>query len=198
VRSYDIRREFLKRYLAFRNTSSSEEEDPEPFNFAALPRELRDNIYSYLVGLNATLDSTEYQFGTSQYRYQKRGLEQRDVSPEPYISRAQKLPTVNHMMHDEALDTLYRDNSFTVVVDSSFPVLAVHERFTMHGTEVALPYGWDLSRVQNLTLRIDMGDERSIDGAKLAFDFGGSARMKSLKKFRLMVTIWPLYIGRTS
>ncbi|KAF2680387.1 hypothetical protein K458DRAFT_490043 [Lentithecium fluviatile CBS 122367] len=163
---------------------------PKPFTFLALPQELKDEIYSHVVGAKADFASTSYHAETTQYQYHC--LHRRGMKFAAYVpSAAPSILCANRQIFDETLNTLYRENSFTVVIDPSFPVFAERE-YRLKNSRNAVPYGWDLDRIQHLQLRIDMGEESRIGCTEFEYDFCGLRGMGDLKSLRVMVTVWRL------
>ncbi|KAF2175305.1 hypothetical protein K469DRAFT_683999 [Zopfia rhizophila CBS 207.26] len=161
------------------------------FNFLGLPRELRDEVYSYVLGKNTDGKFEVYDSVRTQARHQFRP----DVRKSPrgrskIISPNSAMVHVNGQLHSEAMDAVYRENTFVITVDPASPVFEVRESKRDFDKKKAIPFGWDLSKIVKMCLCIDLGPEDNATTKFPAFNWAGFSKMRCLRELRLVVTTW--------
>lgn len=143
--------------------------DPnEPFAFLDLPREVRDQVYSYLVvrrgkkipiieaksilrvqKKRATAQRTRERLNQKRVLSGKRPIMPRDQSADPIVH-----PTVlqtSRQVHYEAKDLLYKTNWFGISL----------ENFDFSTLEV--PTGWDLTKINKIQLELQLKDSQRMN-----------------------------------
>jgi hypothetical protein len=135
----------------------------EPFPFFNLPREIRDQVYSYLVvqpngnrpviAAVPLLRDRKRRVAAQVKRERlnrKRALTGRPLSrirqadPEPFIHL--QLLQASQRLCNEARDCLYSSNWFAITLDK-LPM-----------TTFEAPFGWDLSRITRLQIEVQIKD----------------------------------------
>lgn len=138
--------------------------DSQPFRFLDLPRELRDQIYSYLtarqdVSSSTTLDACsvlkEQKKRTISQASRDRLNQKRLICGKPLV-RARVVATqplvflnimaVSRLLHYEASNMFYSNNYFSITLEK-LPL-----------TTFEVPYGWDLSRITRLRIELQLKD----------------------------------------
>jgi hypothetical protein len=95
---------------------------------------------------------------------------------------------LNHQIHQEIMETIYCNSMFFVTMDLKSPIF--RSQMKMRGDEeAAVPFGWDLSKIKNLAVRLDLGSQNEHLSTLKAFDFPGLKDMQKLSTLRLVVTI---------
>lgn len=135
-----------------------------PFPFFQLPRELRDQVYSYLVvpasshGESvieaATILKNRKKRATAQLARARLNRQRLASGKQPVLTRTTISEPIVHLnllqasqrMYCEASDCLYSDNWFTISL-SKLPSISVET-----------PVGWDLSRIRRLQLELQLKD----------------------------------------
>ncbi|CAO2648067.1 Nn.00g089890.m01.CDS01 [Neocucurbitaria sp. VM-36] len=169
-----------------------------PFPFFQLPREIRDQVYSYLVISRSSNSESILEAATILKNRKKRVsaqtardrlTRQRLISGKPPIS-TRMTPTSEPVVHldllqasqrtyCEASDCLYNSNWFAVSL-SKLP-----------STAVETPVGWDLSRIRRLKLELQLKDSPRmnsyIDWTAFFFTFS------ALRVLHILPTFHPRY-----
>ncbi|KAF2705564.1 hypothetical protein K504DRAFT_448622 [Pleomassaria siparia CBS 279.74] len=131
------------------------------------------------------------------------------------------LLATNHQVYAEALPYLYTDSNFIVHLDPDTNVFAArayiqrtpptkdrattsqHKNVDHHSspaaaprpcraeTTKAIPFGWNVSLITNLVLRIDLGVMKKADLMN-NFSWPVLSQMISLRRLRIIVTYWKL------
>lgn len=161
------------------------------FNFLGLPRELRDEVYSYALGANGDIDLPMYDSIKTQAHHHFRSgvrISRRCISKRPLPNSA--VLSANSQLNRESLDTVYRENTFFVTVDPDSPIFNSRGSKKDYDPAFAIPFGWDLSRITKLCLRIGLGREETADDTFSSFQWPGLLNMKNLKQMRLIITTW--------
>ncbi|KAF2000112.1 hypothetical protein P154DRAFT_576442 [Amniculicola lignicola CBS 123094] len=142
--------------------------DAGPFRFCDLPREVRDQVYSYLVvrrgrkvpiiESRAILRNQKKRAATQRTRERlnqkrvlsgKRPIIARDTASEPII-----FPGVlqsSRQLQVEASDHLYQNNWFSISLESYSPIV------------IDAPLGWDFSRITKLQLELQLKDSQRMN-----------------------------------
>jgi hypothetical protein len=129
----------------------------KPFPFLKLPRELRDQVYSYLVtrpNKRSVLPAVPLLSGRKRQIKRARLNERRVLSGKPPVRmREEPEPTLHlrllqtsRMLREEAKDCLYSNNWFTITLDK-LPL-----------TTFETPFGWDLGSITRLQVELQLKD----------------------------------------
>lgn len=95
----------------------------------------------------------------------------------------------NRQLHQETMETVFRESSFFVTMDLKSPILRSQTK-REGDEEAAVPFGWDLSKIRNMSLRLDLGPQEDIVSALKGFRFPHMKFMQKLSILRLVVTVW--------
>jgi hypothetical protein len=120
-----------------------------PFRFKDLPPELRNMVYSYIVGKNS--DRPTLVFDAAELRYRIPNFNDTEQ-----LTANTALLHVDQQIKYEALAVLYKHNTFYALlgeVNYAFDVVPYEEGMVTHS---ALPYGWDLSRIEHLCIDVEL------------------------------------------
>ena len=159
------------------------------FPLLALPRELRDEIYSHIIG--SRLEDSTMMFDSVRTQAHNHFRPRR--SRRHLGEKHSKIPILfaNQQLHQETMETVFRQNTFLVTMDLRSPVLRSQTKH--EGDEqAAIPLGWDLSKIRSMSLRLDLGPRQGIMSALKSFQFHHMMNMQKLSVLRLVVTVWDL------
>jgi hypothetical protein len=87
------------------------------------------------------------------------------------------------------METVFRESIFFVTMDLKSPILRSQTK-REGDEEAAVPFGWDLSKIRNMSLRLDLGRQEDIVSALKGFQFPHMRFMQKLSVLRLVVTVW--------
>lgn len=165
------------------------------FPILALPRELRDEIYSYTLGSQVGLLKPMYDSVNTRAHHcfrPDRRSSRRLQSSGPLSTSA--ILFSNLQLHHEAMETVYRENMFFVTMDLTSPIFRT-QKIKKGDERCAVPFGWNLSKITKLCLRLDLGDssQDSVQNTLTSFEFSDLGAMKKLVTLRLVVTVWEQY-----
>jgi hypothetical protein len=129
----------------------------KPFPFLKLPRELRDQVYSYLVtrpNKRSVLPAVSLLNGRKRQVKRARLNERRILSGRlPVRMREEPEPTLHlqllqasKILREEVKDYLYSNNWFTITLDK-LPL-----------TTFETPFGWDLGSITRLQVELQLKD----------------------------------------
>ncbi|PVH95510.1 hypothetical protein DM02DRAFT_147789 [Periconia macrospinosa] len=201
-----------KQKLQKQREEEAANKNAETFPFLSLPPELRNQVYAYYF---SALTAEIYEAEKVQENYTIRRniyADMRDKDDDDAINKYKDLAWLrndaygqshpvfghetfpllltNHEIHAEALTALYASTAFALTIDEEFANLSPPSPQGL----AAVPYGWDLSRIRSLTLRIDLAAPCHTillpSHTDLAFDFSGLKEMVSLTDLRIVVMGW--------
>jgi hypothetical protein len=173
------------------------------FPFLKLPRELRNDIYCRVLGIQAGVSKLVHD----SVKFQACEHARLNVTS-PVLVLDSNLLLTNHILRQEYAETLYHNSRFFVTLDSRSHVFRnktlMQEDPEFHppstgwcGTyhrsaaercipsnerdvEAAVPHGWHLPKIEDLCLRIDLGTPGNCATSLDSFDFSAMANMASL------------------
>lgn len=151
------------------------------FPFMCLPRELRDHIYTYVIGVRP---KTIYESVITQARYH--AYAQEDLPEWPFVS----LLLANRQIHNEALQILYTNKVFVVHLDVETPLFNPRMSTTDPNPKYAVPFGWNLQFITHLVLHIDLSWKWTTYDTMKVLDFKGLKDMTALRKIQVAITMW--------
>jgi hypothetical protein len=152
----------------------------EPFNFLALPAEMRNMVYEYVVGKNRTRRTPVFTSSFTDEGLRYPGFLHRLV-----IRYQIGLLSTTHQLRDEALDILYSQNTFHIKLRQK----------TWETFDVRWLHPWDATRITKLVVevttpkwnhdRVKKWDQTGLE--KTAWDELG--QMTKLRSLRLFVSV---------
>ncbi|PVI01272.1 hypothetical protein DM02DRAFT_728012 [Periconia macrospinosa] len=166
--------------------ASSSERDGS-FNFLGLPSELRDAIYDY--ALSSPDSYCRAESVQNKYIMRRRGRPVSSTTATP------SLFAVSRQISHEAFNWLYRSTTFLVNLDKDFNIMDTcsSKNCVPPENHCAMPLGWDVTRIVNLELHVDLETLLTTENAEyagLGLDFSSLARMAALSRLRVVVLGW--------
>lgn len=121
----------------------------DSFRLLDLPAELRNMVYSYVVGKHSDRERLVLNAKVIQ------SAEGRHRNLPPCLTA---LLLVNRQVSNEALDVLYTQNTFMVVLNI-YQTKSAQDKSPAFLTERAIPYNWQMSRIAHLCVGIGLEQE---------------------------------------
>ena len=142
-------------------------------------------MYSYIVGKNS--DREKLVFDACHYRsFQRLGQKNKRTPP------ITPLLCVSRQVREEALDVLYQQNTFYVLLSEyshTFDVVS-YNKIRVYDRDVpVMPYGWDVERIAHLCIGIDLYQGYTIDtpSTLASIDWGVLPLMTKLRTLRFYI-----------
>jgi hypothetical protein len=193
----------------FATDAHTSKQNQRPFPFLHLPRDIRDEIYLWVLAIPSK---------TSKLRYD-------NVRTQAYQAKIPSvsgniIPTVcllstSSIVHEEFIDAIYRNSAFFLSIDAharrvrnksriasmdlQMPIFRIGgacsdtKDHVMQGveTECAVPFGWNLTRIRDMYLRINVGRPKDHAKTFTKFDFSGLADMRALVRLTILIACLP-------
>jgi hypothetical protein len=190
-------------------------QNKRPFPFLDLPRDIRDEIYLQALAIPPKTSKLMYNNVRTQAYQAKIQSVSGNTTPTVCLLLASSI------VYKEFIDALYRHSAFFLSIDAHartirnksrvantdlpMPIFRIGEAYSDtkdHVTqrveaESAVPFGWDLTRVRNMYLRINVGRPRDQAKAFTKFNFSGLADMRALVRLTILVACLPPMYSET-
>ncbi|KAF2107832.1 hypothetical protein BDV96DRAFT_653337 [Lophiotrema nucula] len=182
----------MKTFLAknlFRKGSLRKKE--ASFRFLDLPREIRDQIYSYIwLEKHIRTGSLVQDSLEQQSRYMvPTALDWHPVCP--------AVVGVNRQVSSESMEILYRPLTFVVHLELISPVFSSRsKRYYRQEGGFAIPFGWKVDFMTKLVLHIDLWWHETTVKTMKALRWTDLKKMKRLRSLRLVITYRNVQIRR--
>ncbi|KAF2181110.1 hypothetical protein K469DRAFT_590541, partial [Zopfia rhizophila CBS 207.26] len=147
-------------------------------------------VYSYAVGHNRDSENLFYDAIHTQVGYHISSPRRSARNYSKAVLPSTAILDVNHQLHEEAQDTLYSENTFFVTVDASNPIFSSRASKEKYDRRCAIPFGWDVSKIVNLYLRIDLGPEAQSKRTFTAINWCVFSKMRKFRRLHVLVTTY--------
>jgi hypothetical protein len=184
-------------------------QNQKAFPFLHLPRDIRDEIYFWVLAITSKTPKLRYDNVRTQAYQAKIQFVSGNITPTVCLL------STSSIVYEEFIDAIYRHSAFFLSIDaharrirnksriastdlqmSIFRTGAAYsdiKDYVTQGVETgyAVPYGWDLTRVRDMYLRIDVGRPKDHATTFTKFDFSGLADMRALVRLTILIACLP-------